>query len=393
MKRDDFTADRAAHLVLVREHEPPYWAFVPPSLPPEPGTLDWSDVRLRRALSDADHGMGELAGLGRAIPNPHLLIAPFVRREAVLSSRIEGTRAGIQEVYAYESGQLPLPGMEADEVADIREVTNYVRALEFGLERMAEGQRVGLWLVRELHRLLMDGVRGERQHPGQFRTIQNFVGKGESIEEATFVPPPPLQMRQCLDLWERYVTVEDEEAPLVRLALIHYQFEAIHPFQDGNGRIGRLLISLLLVAWDLLPLPLLYLSAFFEANRETYYRRLQEVSQRGAWQPWVTFFLHGVAEQARDAVRRARELQDLRERWRAALVAENAASSVVALTEWLFDTPIISAPKAQGLLGVTHRTASLAIQRLEDAGLLVRLEDTSHPRRYAAREILRVLEV
>jgi Fic family protein len=176
--------------------------------------------------------------------------------------------------------------------------------------------------------------------------------------------------------------------PIVRLI-----FEAMLSFQDGNGRIGRLMISLLRVAWDLLPLPLLYLSAFFEANRETYYRRLQEVSQRGAWQPWVTFFLQGVAEQARDAVRRARELQDLRERWRAALIAENVAPSMVALMERLFDTPIISAPKAQDLLGVTHPAASLAIQRLEEAGLLERLEDSSHPRRYAAREILRVLKV
>jgi len=392
MERDEFTTEMAAHLVRVRDAESAYWAFVPPPLPAAQDALDWSNVRLRRALSDADHRLGELAGLGRTIPNPHLLIAPFVRREAVLSSRIEGTHAGIRDVYAYEDGQMALPGMAPEEVSDIREVTNYVRALEFGLERVAAGQPIGLWLVRSLHSLLLEGVRGERQHAGDLRTTQNFIGAGDLLNDATYVPPPPLQMQQCLEQWERYVQGEEEEAPLVRLAQIHYQFEAIHPFEDGNGRIGRLLISLLLVAWDLLPAPLLYLSAYFEANRATYYKGLQGVSCRGAWQHWVTFFLDGIAEQAQDAVRRARDLQDLRERWRAELIAENAPPSVLALAERLFATPIISAPRAGEALSVTYRTASLGIQRLEDAGMLEHLENSSHPRRYAAREILQVLE-
>ncbi|MCJ7549278.1 MAG: Fic family protein [Anaerolineae bacterium] len=391
MDREEFSAEMAEHLVRVREQEVAYWAFVPPALPPLSGALDWADVRLRRALSDADRTLGELAGLGRTIPNPHLLIAPFVRREAVLSSRIEGTRAGIWDVYAYESGQLALPGMPPEEVADVREVANYVRALEFGLEQVVEGQPIGLWLVRGLHAQLLEGVRGEQYHAGEFRSIQNFIGKEDELSKATFVPPPPLQMRQCLEAWARYVSEESAEAPLVRLALIHYQFEAIHPFEDGNGRIGRLLLSLLLVAWDLLPLPLLYLSAFFEERREAYYARLQDVSRRGAWQDWVMFFLQGVADQARDAVFRARELQDLRERWRAELVAEGVAPSVMELVERLFETPIVSAPRVQTLLGVTHRTATKAIQRLERAGILAWIEGSSHPRQYAAGEILQAL--
>ncbi len=388
MRREDFAGSQAAYLVRTTQSGQTSWAYVPPALPPE---LDWTDVQLRRALSEADRTLGELAGLGRTLPNPRLLIAPFVRREAVLSSRIEGTRAGLGDVYAYESGQLALPGLGPEEETDVREVVNYVRALEFGQAQVVSGQPVNLWLIRGLHAELLKGVRGAQRHPGEFRKIQNFIGKTDSLGDASFVPPPPLHVQQCLEELERYILAADPEASLVRLAFIHYQFEAIHPFEDGNGRIGRLLVPLLLLAWELVPEPLLYLSAYLERHRERYFGHLLEVSQQGSWQPWVIFFLRGVAQEARDAVGRARILQDLREGWRAKLMEMIVAPSVMALLELVFERPVMSAPKAEEALGVSYRTASLAIQRLESAGILTQIDGSSHPRQYAAEEILAAL--
>ncbi|OQA16905.1 MAG: Adenosine monophosphate-protein transferase SoFic [Chloroflexi bacterium ADurb.Bin360] len=362
---------------------------MPHPLPPE---IDWADRNLRLALSQADHALGELAGLGRTLLNPHLLIAPFIRREAVLSSRIEGTRTSLGDLYAYEKGQSPLPdAIIPTPATDTQEVANYVRALEFGLEQIAQGQPVSLWLMRSLHARLLENVRGAQQHPGEFREIQNFIGPDDHLHHARFVPPPPMQMQQCMDALEAYIIADPEEAALVRLAFIHYQFEAIHPFEDGNGRIGRLLLTLLLVSWDLLPLPLLYLSAYFERYREDYYAHLRAVSERGAWQKWVTFFLNGVTNQARDAILRARHLQDLRETWRLRLAQIQAPGNTLNLAENLFLNPFITAPQVQVLLEVTHRTANATIRRLEEANIVQQVPGRDHPRQYVAREILEVL--
>lgn len=237
-----------------------FWAFVPNPLPP---ALEWTD-ELAQALSDADRALGALAGLSNALPNPHLLVRPFVRREAVLSSRIEGTQASLTDLYAFEAKQLPL----LDAPADVREVFNYVDALEYGLKRL-EALPVSLRLIRELHARLMQGVRGEPMTPGEFRRSPNWIGPfGSTLETAPFVPPPPLEMEQALAEFEKFLHTESTLPPLVRLGLIHYQFEAIHPFLDGNGRVGRLLISLLLGAWELLPEPLLNLSVYFERQRQ-----------------------------------------------------------------------------------------------------------------------------
>ena len=257
-----------------------YWAFFPNPLSPP---LHW-DSELVHMLSEAARALGQLAGLGRALPNPHLLIRPFIRREAVLSSRIEGTRTDLPLLYAYEAGQLTLRGLEptAPE-ADTREVLNYVHALEYGLDRL-HTLPISLRLLREVHEKLMQGVRGEQATPGEFRRSQNWIGPpGCTLNDATFVPPPPTELMDSLSAFESYLHGADSLPPLVRLALIHYQFEAIHPFIDGNGRIGRLLITLLLVHWESLPLPLLYLSAYFERRRDEYYRLQLEVSASGSW--------------------------------------------------------------------------------------------------------------
>ncbi len=286
-----------------------YWAYVPNPLPPD---IQWTPG-LVAALSEADRALGELAGLGRSLPNPHLLIRPFLHREAVLSSRIEGTRATLSDLYAYEAAQLRLFELPSD----VHEVHNYVQALEYGLDRL-RSLPLSLRLIREIHARLMEGVRGELQTPGEFRHSQNWIGSpGCTLNDANYVPPPVDEMHKALHALEGFLYAPSELPPLIRLGMIHYQFEAIHPFLDCNGRIGRLLMTLLLCAWDLLPEPLLNLSAYFEAHRQDYYNLLLDVSQIGTWQEWLSFFLQGVSVQSQDAVVRAQRLQTLRKDYRA----------------------------------------------------------------------------
>jgi len=383
-----FGNSTAGQIIRVGQGEAAYWAFVPHPLPP-PLTADWE---LTGVLSETDRALSELAGLGRSMPNPHLLIGPFVRREAVLSSRIEGTQADLADLYAYEAGQLPLPGMEAaTSEVDVREVLNYVDALEYGLQRL-ETLPVSLRLMRELHERLLAGVRGEHATPGEFRRSQNWIGApGCTLNEATFVPPPLPQMHESLDALEKYLHSQDEYPSLVRLAFIHYQFEAIHPFVDGNGRIGRLLLSLLFVQWQLLPLPLLYLSAYFHRHRQDYYDLLLGVSERGDWRTWVLFFLRGVAEQARDAVERASRLQDLREEWHRRLAQARTSALLLRLADALFESPILTIPQAQQRLGVTYPSAQRNVAKLIEAGILQPVGQVAYGKTYLAAEIMRVI--
>lgn len=388
MNPDRFRESSAGQVIRVGQGEAAYWAFIPHPLPPRL-PADWE---LTRILSEADRALSELAGLGRTMPNPHLLIGPFVRREAVLSSRIEGTRADIADLYAYEAGQLPLPGLDAPPEADVREVLNYVNALEYGLKRL-ETLPVSLRLMRELHERLLAGVRGEHALPGEFRRSQNWIGPpGCTLNEAIFVPPPVPQMHEALDALEKYLHSDDIYPPLLRLALVHYQFEAIHPFVDGNGRIGRLLLSLLLVQWGLLPLPLLYLSAYFYRYRQDYYDLLLGVSERGAWRDWLLFFLRGVAEQAGDAAARAKKLQDLQETWRARLAQARTSALTLRLADLLFSSPILTIPQVKRMLQVgSYHSAQKNVEKLVNAGILQPREDVTYGKTYIAAEILRII--
>jgi Fic family protein len=361
-----------------------YHAFVPHPLPPQ---LDWTP-ELITTLSDADRVLGELSGLGRSLPNPHLLIMPFVRREAVLSSRIEGTRASLFDLYTYEAVQLSLFAPPPD----VGEVYNYVRALEYGLERLRT-LPLSLRLIREIHARLLEGVRGERQTPGEFRRSQNWIGPpGCTLNEATFVPPPVPQMVQALDAFETFLHQAPAWPPLALLGLIHYQFEAIHPVLDGNGRIGRLLVTLLMCAWDLIPAPLLYLSAYFEAHRQDYYDRLLAVSREGAWQAWLSFFLHGVSLQARDAIARSRKLQALREQVRAQFQAARAAARLLSVVDLLFARPILTVNQVAEALDVTFATAQRYVNHLEAAGLLREITGQARNRVYRADAIMAAIE-
>jgi Fic family protein len=389
MNPEHFSNSSSGRLIRIGQDDVAYQAFVPNPLPPEL----FLDAELVRTLSEADRALGELAGLGRTVSNPTLLIRPFIHREAVLSSRIEGTQADLTDLYAYEAGQLSFPGGKPPPPeSDVREVLNYVHALEYGLQRL-ETLPVSLRLIRELHERLMTGVRGDRATPGEFRRSQNWIGRpGCTLNEAEFVPPPVPEMQEALYELEKYLHRDCLYPPLVRIGLIHYQFEAIHPFLDGNGRIGRLLISLLLVSWNLLPLPLLYLSVFFERHRQNYYDLLLAVSKRGAWREWLVFFLRGVQEQARDAIARAKRLQDLQREWRQRLQATPRTSALLLqLVDELFQVPAITVPQVQKMLNVTHRAANQMVTRLVRESILHPVPGQSRNRQFLAQSILEVL--
>src|SRR5882724_7779620 len=356
-------------------------AFVPAPLPPE---LDWTP-RLIGALSDADRLIGRLAGEGGRLPNPHVLIRPFVQREAVLSSKIEGTQATLGELLASEAGAVVERSPE-----DLREVSNYVVALEHGISRLKR-LPIGVRLMRELHEKLMKNVRGQHASPGHFRKIQNWIGlPGSTPATAAYVPPPPREVRSCLMAWEKFVSQSDLP-PLVTIALAHYQFEAIHPFRDGNGRVGRLLITLFLVKQKILPAPLLYLSAFFEASQREYYSGLRGISERGAWNDWLEYFLLGVARMSEDALSRATRINQLLARWQKAVSGESSKAPL-HVVELLGANPFITIKGAAERLGVAFTTAQRAIERLERAAIVKPVGDAKRDRVYCAKALLDVLE-
>lgn len=377
MNADEYGAPEAGRTVRTPGG---YLAFVPAPLPPR---LDFSP-ELVRLLSAADAALGELSGLGALLPNPHLLIAPYLRREAVSSSRIEGTRASLFDVLADEAGHTPdVP------VDDVREVRNYVTALEYGIARL-EALPLSLRLVRELHERLMRGVRGDRATPGEFRRSQNWIGPyGSTPANAPYVPPPPAEMTAALGEWERFLHTRDRLPDLVQCALMHEHFEAIHPFLDGNGRVGRLLVTLFLIERRRLSQPLLYLSEFIERHREDYYRSLQRIRTHGDWIGWLHYFLAGIEWSARRAARQAHELMALRERMRRQVVDSPRA---LALVDPLFVNPNLDTGRVKSLLGVSDPTARRAIAELQAAGIVAPTSERAWGRRYLARDVLRALD-
>jgi len=359
-----------------------YTAFVPDPLPPK---LAWTPL-LSRALSDADRLIGKLAGEGGRLPNPHVLIRPFVRREAVLSSRIEGTRATLGELLAAEAGA---PVERSPD--DLREVANYVKALEQGVKRL-KTLPLSLRLMRELHATLMTGVRGERATPGEFRRSQNWIGPpGCTLANASYVPPPVEEMTKCLGAWEQFLH-DRSLPPLAQVALMHYQFEAIHPFLDGNGRVGRLLITLFLVEREILPTPLLYLSAFFEAARRDYYEGLRGVTEEGDWEGWLQYFLNGVARQSEDALSCAAKINQLLTAWRQKAAAETSSKVPLKLVEALGANPYLTLTGASRQLKVAFTTVQRAAERLQKLGIVKEVSGQQRNRVYCATALLSILE-
>jgi len=376
MDQRRFTSTRAG---TVRRTVGGYLAFFPA---PVPRKLALSARTVLR-LSEADAALGRLAGAGRLLPNPSLFINPYVVREAVASSRIEGTQASIGDVFDAEaSGELR---------GDVQEVLNYIHALERGLE-LLPGLPLSLRLVRTIHAELMAGVRGGTSTPGELRTTQNWIGSpGDPVDDAVFVPPPPDEMRSALDDWERFAHETPLLPTLVQCALLHYQFETVHPFLDGNGRLGRLLIVFFLVEQGRLPAPLLYVSSFFERNRAEYYDRLQAVREQGRYQEWVEFFLRGVETQARDSVSRAERLMDLRERYRATL-AQRSRSRAVEVVEILFQLPIVTARLVADRLGMSVQGAKNLLGAFEGENVVRSVPAGSfRAKRWVAEEVLGVI--
>jgi Fic family protein len=378
MNPDDFRSPDAGKVIMTSSG---YHAFIPAPLPPD---IHY-DHPLVIALSRADTALSELSGLGRLLPNPHLLIHPYMLREAVLSSRIEGTKADLSDLWLDEV----VVGMPDRDVADIREVQNYVTALEYGIQRLNE-LPLSKRLTREIHARLMQGVRGEQSTPGEFRWTQNWIGPpGSTLANAQYVPPPPDEMLIALDNWETFLHNRESFPDLIQCAVMHEQFEAIHPFLDGNGRVGRLLITLFLIERARLSQPLLYLSQYFEARRQEYYTALQRVRTEGDWFGWLMYFLDGVILTARQALLQAGELINLRETFH--LKVRDKPKAVALLDELLIN-PYITVALAGKLLQVSHPTARQTIEYLQQHGLLEEITGRSWGRVYLARPILNVLE-
>lgn len=357
-----------------------YVAYFPRPIPRQ---VSLSEPNLLR-LADAEAALGRLAGAGRLLPTPHLLVRPYLRREAVASTRIEGTQASLTELFDAEASDQPYG-------ADIEEVVNYVQAMEVGLDRLST-LPVSVRLIREMHGVILAGVRGRDRLPGYLRTTQNWIGPpGATIETATFVPPPPEEVPGLLADLERFIHETPRLPPLVQAALVHYQFETIHPFLDGNGRLGRLLIVFFLVVRDRLPEPLLYLSPYFERNRDGYYDALQGVRERGDFDRWLELFLDGVCVQANDAVMRAERLTDLRERYRAR-VQETTRGIANAVVELTFEHPVLTARMVESRLQVSRPAALKSLRQLAELGIVA--ETAGGPRgqlRWRAEEVLAVL--
>lgn len=377
MDPSEFQAPQAGRVIRTAQG---HHAFVPAPLPP---AIDYTPA-LVRLLSVADAALSELSGLGQVLPNPHLLIAPYVRREAVLSSRIEGTRASLSDLLAEEAGHSPQTSPN-----DVREVRNYVTALDYGVSRLQE-LPLSLRLVRELHDRLMRGVRGDNATPGEFRRSQNWIGPhGSTPANAPYVPPPPAEMHASLAAWEIFLHRRDELPDLIQCALMHEHFEAIHPFLDGNGRVGRLLITLFLIERSRLAQPLLYLSEYIERHKDDYYRGLMRVRTHGDWNGWLHYFLAGVEWSARRAVRQARQLLALRE-----TLCKKVATAPRALTlvDALFENPFLDANRVKALSGVSDPTARKTLAILERAGLIEEITGRAWGRRYLARGVLAAIE-
>ncbi len=345
---------------MIRQTEG-YRAFIPAPLPPDPPLA--FDAHLATVLAGAGTALGRLDGVAATLPNPELFVAMYVRREAVLSSQIEGTQSTLDDVLAFEidAGRASLP-------RDIKEVVNYIAAMDYGLSRL-DSLPLSLRLLREIHERLMAGTRGGNKSPGQFRDSQNWIG-GRTLTDATFIPPPRHEMRAALGNLERFLHDSGGLDPLIVCALAHAQFETIHPFLDGNGRIGRLLITFLLCHEKVLQRPVLYLSHYLKQHRASYYDRLMAIRFAGDWEGWLRFFLTGVAEVAREAEQTARQIVQLREDLRRRAQAARMSASALRLLDYLFEQPMINVNATKDQLHISYVAANGLIRELCDLGVL-----------------------
>lgn len=363
----------------------PFDAFIPNPLPPNP-PLDFT-AELLKLKERADLALGRLDGIARLLPNLHLFLYFYVRKEAVLSSQIEGTQSSLSDLLLFENDQVP--GVP---IADVQEVSNYVAALHFGIARMKDNFPVSLRLIKDIHRTLLSKGRGQEKEPGEFRRSQNWIG-GTRPGNAVFVPPPPNDVLPCMGELENFVHDETSGlSTLVKIALVHVQFETIHPFLDGNGRLGRLLVTLLLVAGKLLSDPLLYLSLYFKIQRKQYYDLLQRVRSEGNWEEWLEFFFEAVEATARQAVATAQKILHLfgEDRKRIERLGRSKGT-VLQVHEFLQKKAVITIPVAARELGISQPTVTSAIKQLERLEIVKESSGRRRNRTYGYTEYLRIL--
>ena len=362
-----------------------YDAFIPNNLPPKPPVQ--IDDEMQNLLSQADRKLGRLDGITEILPNPELFVAMYVKKEAVLSSQIEGTQASMIDILntTDETGEDASPD-------GVKEVVNYVNAISFGLERL-NTLPFSLRLIREIHEVLLTNVRGATKNPGEFRRTQNWIGPmGCTLKTASYVPPSPNEMLLALDALEKFFYEEDYIPALIKIALIHAQFETIHPFLDGNGRMGRLLITFWLCQKRILAQPLLYLSYYFKQNRADYYECLNKVRFEGDWEGWIKFFLRGVAETADEATGAAKAILNLKAKYSKKLYeVDNGNSNYQRLLDLLFENPIVSKKQIAKLLNVSEPTGASICTDFERLGILI--DATPEKKRYKRYRFIEYLEI
>jgi Fic family protein len=360
-----------------------YRAFIPIPLPPDPPIQ--MTPEFVALLSRADQTLGRLDGVSQTLPSPELFVSMYVRREAVLSSQIEGTESTLRDLLEFELGR------GHQEPPDVKEVVNYVNAMNYGLERL-RSLPLSLRLLREIHERLLEGVRGGHSLPGEFRRSQNWIGPVHApLSRATFVPPPVNEMHGALGNFEKFLH-DHTHPPLIHAGLVHSQFETIHPFNDGNGRMGRLLITFLLVRRDVLHRPLLYLSLFLKRHRAEYYDRLMAVREAGDWEGWLRFFLRGTVETGEDATRTAVAIVNLREKHRSLIQEKGLSTLGLRLLDLLFQRPILNVNLVKRDLDVTFVTASRLVDQFRTMRLLKETTGQKRNRRYRYEPYLRLFE-
>lgn len=363
-----------------------YKAFIPEPLPIKPPIK--FDDELLNLLSEADRALARLDGIVTVLPNPDLFIAMYVKKEAILSSQIEGTQASLEGVLEFEANLVP-----KENIYDIKEVINYVKALDYGIERL-KTLPMSLRLIKEVHKILMENTRGATKNPGEFRTTQNWIGPaGAGLSEAIFVPPPPNMVINLMGDLENFIHQKDNIPPLIKISLIHYQFETIHPFLDGNSRIGRLLITFYLYWKNLLSNPLLYLSFYLKKNREVYYDLLMKIRMEGLWGEWIKFFLKGVYETSQESANTAGEIIKLKDKIIYKLY-ENSVSSIYAvkLLEILFDKPLVEVKDVVSKLKIHKDTANELIKSFEKIGILHEITGKQRYRKYIFKDYVDIIK-
>lgn len=382
MQRTQSPQNRAGRFIRQVEG---YSAFIPNSLPPDP-PLEM-DAALLGLLEDAVSELGRLDGVAKVIPDPDFFVGMYVRREAVLSSQIEGTQSTLEDLLEKE-----LEPQAGDPLSDVLDLVNYVRAMNFGLERI-KTLPLSLRLIREIHRELLRDGRGSAATPGEFRRSQNWIGpSGAGLAQATFVPPPVAEMKDALHSFEGFLRDDGHYPTLIEVGLAHAQFETIHPFLDGNGRVGRLLNTFLLVHRGMLRRPLLYLSHYFRLHRAEYYDRLMAVRRAGDWEGWIRFFLGGVLQTAREATETAERLFELREAHRGAITENNLGQNGLKLLSHLFQQPLVNINRVASLIDSTFPTASRLVSNFESMGLLREITGQKRSRMFRYESYLALFE-